>query len=72
MNTLNANEKVLIKMENLMVDKDMSVKDVDEVFIRHSYKGCTFLLPPWNLSKYTIINIQIYESIYKRAANLIV
>lgn len=46
MNTLNANEKVLIKMENLMVDKDTSVKNVDEVFIRHSYKGCTFLLPP--------------------------
>lgn len=55
-----------------MADKDISVKEVDKVFIGHSYKGYTFLLPPWNLSKYQIFNDQIYKSIYKRTVKLIV
>ena len=37
MNALNANIKRLIKMENLMVDKDIFVKDVDVLLTSSLY-----------------------------------
>jgi len=52
-----------------MIDKDTSVKEVDEVFIPYLYKGYTFL-------KFVEIreffHTQIYKSIYKRTVKLIV